>query len=85
VKFQPNIHVPAAIMDLWEGLRVKFFHHFVRNSYIEKVTEAFTEIPNSYRAAAKMLNLGYFITPGYPTRVNEHPQAHYQLRPSKLF
>jgi hypothetical protein len=60
VKFQPIIHFPATILDFWEGLREKYFRHFVDNSYLGKVYKAFPEISSGYGTEAKMLNLGYF-------------------------
>jgi len=35
------------------GAKAKIFRHFVDNSYTNKVTKAFPEIPSGYGAAAK--------------------------------
>ena len=63
VKFEPDRHVWAAILDKLAGLTKKFFRHFVDNSYTQKVTEAFPEIPSCYRAAVKRSAWGVILPP----------------------
>ena len=59
VKFQTNFQVSAAIFD-WGWAKAKIFSPFVGNSYTNKVTKAFPEIPSDYEAAAKRLPGGNF-------------------------
>jgi hypothetical protein len=47
----------------------KILRRFVDNSYLEEFTKVFPEIPSCHGAAAKMLNLGYYFTPGFHIRV----------------
>jgi hypothetical protein len=70
VKFKPNIHFRQPYW-IYGRLREKFFRIFVENSYLKEVTKAFPDIPSAYVVAAKLLNLGYYFTPGYPTRVQK--------------
>jgi hypothetical protein len=58
MKFQRNFRVSAAILDWWAGPKQKFLRNFVDNSYIDKVTKAFSQIPIGYDAAAKRSTWG---------------------------
>jgi hypothetical protein len=53
VKFQTNFHVSAAILDRWAGLKPTFVGYLSDNSYIDKVSKAFPQLPIGCDAAAK--------------------------------
>jgi hypothetical protein len=59
VKFQTNIQF--GFIGRADGK----FSPFVDSSNLGKVTIAFHESSNGYEVTAKMLNLGYYFTPGY--------------------
>jgi hypothetical protein len=53
VKFRTNIHVSAAILDWWVGVKKKCLCCFVGNSYTYTVTKAFHQFAIGYEAAPK--------------------------------
>ena len=63
VKFEPDRHVWAAILEKWAGLDKKFFCHFVDISYTGKVTKAFPEIPSGFGVEGERSAWGVILPP----------------------